>query len=88
MVKRVKDWIRKGIAVKIVTARVGNYHYNSDGSIYKIQDVIDAIEQWCLTHIGRKLIITNQKDLWMVELWDDRAIQMIKNTGERVDGGK
>ena len=32
--------------------------------------------------------ITNKKDHLMKELWDDRAIQVVQNTGERADGKK
>lgn len=30
--------------------------------------------------------ITNQKDYGMIELWDDRRVQVEPNTGRRVDG--
>jgi hypothetical protein len=33
-----------------------------------------------------KIPITCCKDRGMIELWDDRAVQVIENTGERVDG--
>lgn len=40
------------------------------------------IERWCLEHIGIVLPVTNVKDYGMIELWDDRAVQVIPNTGE------
>lgn len=43
-----------------------------------------AIEKWCQMHIGGILPVTNVKDYAMVELWDDRAVQVIPNTGEPV----
>ena len=77
MVARVREWLQDGIEVRIVTARVCN---NDE------QGCRPFIEAWCLKHLGRKLVVTNEKDYGMYELWDDRAIQVIPNAGERVDG--
>ena len=77
MVERVKQWLEEGKEVRIFTARVGT---QKDNRI--IPDVIKAIEEWCEKHIGRKLPITNLKDFGLIELWDDRAVRVIKNTGE------
>lgn len=41
-----------------------------------------AIRCWCQQHLGQVLPITNIKDYGMVELWDDRAVQVRANTGE------
>lgn len=76
MVRRVKEWIVTGINVKIMTARV----CNGDP-----EDQRSKIERWCAIHIGTVLPITNEKDYGMVELWDDRAVQVIPNTGQRAD---
>lgn len=83
MVDRVKGWIAEGKDVKIVTARVSPntlFHNNSDSG-----PIIKAIQNWCKQHLGRVLPITHEKDFLMKELWDDRAIQVVKNTGERAD---
>ncbi len=40
-----------------------------------------VVETWVLLHIGLPLKITNVKDQHMVELWDDRCVQVEKNTG-------
>lgn len=71
MVNRVKIWLGEGKQVRIFTARV------SDQDLY----IIEAIEKWCLEHVGKILPITNVKDYAMIELWDDRAVQVIPNTG-------
>ncbi len=76
MVARVLRWLEKGDQVAIVTARV------SRGSL----EAEIAIKDWCLKHLGQVIPITNEKDFQMFELWDDRAIQIIHNTGERADG--
>lgn len=49
-------------------------------------DIITPIQDWCEEHIGVRLEVTDRKDFGMTELWDDRAVQIIPNTGERADG--
>jgi hypothetical protein len=39
------------------------------------------IQVWCDQHVGKVLDITNIKDFSMIELWDDRAVQVQINTG-------
>ena len=74
MLERVKTWLDEGITVKIMTARV----CTND------EEQIALIKKWCVTHIGQELDVTATKDFTMVELWDDRAIQVIPNTGMQV----
>lgn len=74
MVRRVTQWLADGREVRIFTARI------SDGE----PRTREVIEQWCLRHIGLVLPVTNVKDFGMVELWDDRAVQVEANTGEPV----
>ena len=85
MVQRVKKWLETGMTVKIFTARVCEHgqiiHQNNGQTVI---DVFTPIEEWCLKHLGQKLAITNVKDYEMLELWDDRAVQVISNTGEPV----
>lgn len=86
MVNRVKTWIAQGKDVRIFTARVTEGIKNIDGSDHNVEAVRNAIQLWCEKHIGKKLPVTNIKDYAMIELWDDRAIQVIANTGRRADG--
>lgn len=79
MLGRVRDWIRDGRVVRIVTARV---HPQNPG---RVESLI-AINAWCEKYVGRKLEVTWEKDFEMLELWDDRCVQVVPNTGERVDG--
>ena len=79
MVQRVKEWLKQGIEVRILTARVS--HPDSDH-----EAVTQAIHHWCILHIGKQLRVTCKKDYKMIELWDDRAVQVIPNTGKRADG--
>ena len=86
MVYRVRNWLARGREVRIFTARVTEGLTNLDGSPHDVSKVREAIEAWCETHIGQKLRVTNVKDYAMIELWDDRAVQVIPNTGNRADG--
>lgn len=88
MVDRVKKWLKQGKDVRIFTARVdggqaaiqdGNEHGEKCKDVERIKGFIYA---WCVKHIGQVLTVTNCKDYGMVELWDDRAVQVIPNTGE------
>lgn len=76
MLARVKEWLAKEQQVKIFTARV------CTGDTEQIA----LIKSWCVQHIGQELEVTATKDFMMIELWDDRAIQIIPNTGKRADG--
>ena len=80
MVARVKKMLREGRVVKIMTARVGNT------TAGQVKEQTAQIEAWCEKYIGQKLEVTATKDYNMVELYDDRAVQIIPNTGRRADG--
>lgn len=79
MVERVKGWLRDGKNVRIFTARMHGHGMQLIGG--GVADVKTPIEQWCLKHIGQVLDVTNAKDFGMIELWDDRCIQVESNTG-------
>jgi len=76
MLERVKTWLREGWDVRIFTARVCA---DQDGST--VDDARRLIEQWCMAHLGVVLPVTNRKDFGMVELWDDRCVQVQRNLG-------
>lgn len=72
MVDRVQRWIKEGRNVKIFTARVSEPDFDEG-----------VVQRWLeACGIGR-LPVTNVKDMYMVELWDDRCVQVVRNTGER-----
>jgi hypothetical protein len=77
MLARVQRWMEEGQEVRIFTARVSG----PDGD-----EARKHIQDWLLEHLGVSIPVTNEKDYGMVELWDDRAIQIRVNTGERADG--
>lgn len=74
MLERVKAWRAIGLEVRIFTARAGDV------------EALEHISAWSLKYIGEVLPVTATKDYAMVELWDDRAVQVVPNTGERADG--
>lgn len=80
MVKRVKDWLAGGARVKIMTARVSQSIWRQRNE--DVFRTVLAIQDWCEEHIGVRLEVTCIKDYEMTELWDDRAVQVVANTGE------
>lgn len=91
MVSRVKKWLAAGMDVRIFTARVDGGEValamgDKNGEAHRnVENVKRYIEAWCETNLGQKIPITNRKDYGMVELWDDRAVQVECNTGRRMD---
>jgi hypothetical protein len=85
MLERVKRWLAEGREVRIFTARV--YHPSDDlARFFDAAHAREVIEKWCLEHLGQRLQVTCTKDYSMIEVWDDRAIQVVPNTGLRADG--
>jgi hypothetical protein len=82
MLERVRAWRGAGIEVRIVTARVAD----GDGNDSDVARA--AVEAWLLEHVGEVLPVTCTKDFRMVELWDDRAVRVVSNTGRRCCGGE
>lgn len=75
MLERVKVWLAEGREVRIFTARIAE----DDPEVFRV------VREWCLVHTGHPLPITCVKDFGMIELWDDRCVQIEKNTGRRLD---
>jgi hypothetical protein len=94
MIERVKQWRKEGIEVRIFTARVdgGTVAHNMGVDLKlvlaygHIESIKRMINVWCYTHIGEILPVTCKKDYGMIELWDDRCVQVERNTGRRIDG--
>lgn len=83
MVDRVKLWLSEGKEVRVFTARVFAPPDDPQRQLEAAFSLI-AIRGWCVEHLGVALPVTCQKDFGMVELWDDRATQVVTNTGEAV----
>lgn len=79
MVERVRRWIAEGHTVKIFTARVSHgVRTPNEAMLAKLY-----IQQWLTDVAGLPALeVTNIKDAGMFELWDDRCIQVMPNTGE------
>ncbi len=86
MLERVLDWLEEGRTVKIFTARVSDRSCEI-GSV-NVADVTVIIHAWCIKHGLPALEVTCEKDMGMVELWDDRAVRVHHNTGERCCRGE
>lgn len=74
MLGRVKEWTEAGREVRVFTARAGD------------RSQIPAVKEWLRQHGLGDLAITNVKDFDMVELWDDKAIRVKRNTGHACGG--
>ena len=69
MVVRVKEWITSGREVRVFTARACDPRQ------------VPAIKLWLEAQGLGGLSVTNVKDFDMVELYDDRAVRVKRNTG-------
>ena len=77
MVKLVRKLLHEGAEVRLFTARKPH----------------PALRKWMKEHLGVILPITNVKDPGMIAMYDDRAINVQRNTGklsgaENVQTGK
>jgi len=71
MVERVRSWFRRGIEVRIFTAR----------ACRASAEDIARIEDWAEERIGHRLRVTCSKDYGMIQFWDDRAVSVAPNDG-------
>lgn len=97
MIDLCRDLISQGKDVRIFTARIYPlmyvpYSYQSHVGLAELSYEMmsahlaaDAIRAFSLAHFGRYLAITCVKDYEMWQLYDDRAIQVISNTGVTVE---
>lgn len=77
MLARVKNWLKNGKDVRIMTARVAQG-----------PEQVPMIQDWLLKYVGQTLMVTCAKDYNMEALWDDLAVQVVTNKGERADGSE
>jgi hypothetical protein len=93
MVERIKGWLAEGKDVRIFTARI-NWDEKSVNKCYKTGETFTnvdmkyAIANYTEQHIGQRLRAQCYKDLHCIEIWDDRAVGVVANTGQTlVDAG-
>ena len=72
MLERVQNWVNEGQEVRIFTARAS------------VKEHKKFVELWLKQQGLENLQVTNLKDYGMIELWDDRCIQVIPNSGQPV----
>ncbi|MGI0116696.1 hypothetical protein [Zooshikella sp. RANM57] len=72
MLERVRSWLIQGQEVRIFTARAS------------IPEYIPFVERWLEKNGLAGLEITNVKDFRMIELWDDRCVQVVTNKGKPI----
>lgn len=86
MVDRVRAWVWQGREVRIMTARVTPH----DGEVrvcrltgveFTTLEMREVIHEYLLQLGLPMLPVTCIKDVDMVELWDDRVVQVVTNTG-------
>lgn len=81
MVERVKSWLASGMKVKIFTARVHQLDLRSEEGI----EFVRTLAKW-LKDAGLPMLdVTCIKSFDIIEFWDDRAIQVIPNTGKTLE---
>jgi hypothetical protein len=71
---RVQAWLAAGQRVKLFTARAQPADYAAH------------VHRWLHEQGLGGLEVTNVKDFACIQIWDDRAVQVIANTGQRADG--
>lgn len=83
MVQQVRRWHEEGQEVRIFTARASLPDPNplTLEEMQAVSEQVYPITKWCIDHLGFQLPITNRKDFMMMELWDDRCVQVIPNEG-------
>jgi len=70
MMARIHKWLAEGKEVKIFTARV------------TAEEQRPVVQAWLDEHGIGHLEITNVKTFACLEIWDDRAVRVMPNTGE------
>ena len=83
MKARILKWLESGRDVRIFTARVA---YVEDtcyvtGQKFSRADMVAVVQKWLIENGLPALEITHEKNHQMIELWDDRAVQVVPNTG-------
>ena len=76
MVERVKAWKAMGKDVRVFTARICPQQKQTDIDLF-----LRTYTHWCFQVFGEQLPVTCTKDFWMEDLWDDRCVSVVPNTG-------
>lgn len=79
-VDRVKGWLKDGIHVEVFTAKI-----NVDDPELRMLITL-AIHAWCKKHLGVVLAVTDRKKGTWKQIWDDRTVRVVSNTGKVYPG--
>lgn len=80
MVARIRKWLAEGKEVRVFTARVSGLDAAEN------ERIADYIKAWLKSRAGLpSLAVTCVKDYSMWELWDDRAVRVVFNTGHSTE---
>jgi hypothetical protein len=87
MVQRIKGWLAEGKDVRIFTARMPLDETAPQKCRHTGEEWTGVQMKWHIAnytelHVGQRLRAQCWKDLNCVEIWDDRAIGVVANTGE------
>ena len=74
MLERVKQWVEDGEEVWIFTSRLTAPDIN-------VPQMRDAIHDWLEEQGLPRLHVTSTKSWRIREIWDDRAVAVVPNTG-------
>lgn len=77
MMARVRAYLAQGVVIRIFTARVSCPEPERS-------EAITHIHAWCDRHGLPRLEVTCVKDHAMVRLYDDRCVQVERNTGRLI----
>jgi len=67
---RLQQWLDMGIEVRVFTARA------------TAPELVPPVQDWLEQHGLPRLAVTHRRDYDLMQVWDDRAIQVETNTGE------
>lgn len=80
MLARVRAWLAAGTEVRIFTARMSIPE--------QAETTRQAVHLWLAEQGLPALEVTCVKDLGCLEIWDDRAVGVVANTGRAVGCGR
>ena len=78
MVNRVIKWLRQGKKIVILTARLNSQTHTKRQLLFTRK----LIEHWTKKYLGKALPCTAEKHASMAVIYDDRAVQVKRNTGK------
>lgn len=82
MVRLAREHLTRGHTVIIFTARIVPPDPFDAELQHDACRAILAIQDWCIKHLGKRLLVTATKDYRIRLFYDDRAVQVRHNLGD------